>query len=478
MRNLLISLAIIALFLEISGLIWSAKDGPPSEVYRRLSQLPDRGIETPLTNGYFLMIGFAAAATADPVQTGFDMWREAAAASGRRLLDYQRSGRSELRIALDAGDAFPPWIAADPVTEFKKPEALLRMSMDRYARLVSRYERFLDMPFEDWGFGLDGSPHFEEFLLIHRLYVAAGYAQSTHIGWTRLLQDMRVWRTVLAQARTLSVKTAALLMLDDDVTFLSKRLILDRVAPTDELLAMIRPFTKDEYSLRWPIQNQFVIGVSQGRSTVLNPARGIDETSREEAWLEKSARLVPGAFQRVQHPPLKTMLETTVASQRMWDIYAAYYDVTINASESVHSPLPKLDDVARSSSRTLIETLLRPLEFEPDWEVFSLRLMETDARLRLTSLQVLLRQPSLSATVPTRLAEVGFRYYDPFTGLPMLWSETQSMVYSVGRDHMDDGGDPHFDLAVPVAPDAFRHQKIRSRAGSSTAATNPEKRKT
>jgi hypothetical protein len=107
--------------------------------------------------------------------------------------------------------------------------------------------------------------------------------------------------------------------------------------------------------------------------------------------------------------------------------------------------------------------------------MFSLRLMETDARLRLTSLQILLRQPSASSTVPTRLAEVGSRYYDPFTGLPMLWSETQAMIYSVGRDHMDDGGDPHFDLAVPVTLDPSTHENRRIRVGSSTA--KPDKRK-
>jgi hypothetical protein len=477
MRNLLISLAIIALFLEISGLIWSAKDGPPSEVSRRLSQPPDRRIEKPLTNGYFLMIGFAAAATVDPVQTGFDMWREAETAPGRRLFDYHKPGRTELRSTLDAGDAFSAWMAADPVTEFRKPDALLRLSMDRYTTLLTRYERFLDMPFEDWGFGFDGTPRFEEFFLIHRLYVAAGYAQSTQIGWTRLLHDLRTWRNVLAQARTLSVKTAALLLLDDVVAFLSKRLVMDPMAPSDALITMIRPFTKEEYSLRWPIQNQFVIGVSQGRKAGLDPMASFDETIREEEWLAKNARLMPGAFRRVQHPPLTTMLETTVSSQRIWDIYAMYYDLTINASESVHSPLPKLSDVARSSSRTLVETLLRPLEFEPDWDMFSLRLMETDARLRLTSLQVFLRQPSASSTVPTRLAEVGSRYYDPFTGLPMLWSETQAMVYSVGRDHIDDGGDQHFDIAVPVTLDPSAHENRRIRAGSSTAA-KPDKRKT
>jgi hypothetical protein len=187
---------------------------------------------------------------------------------------------------------------------------------------------------------------------------------------------------------------------------------------------------------------------------------GLDEAVRNQEWLARKARLTPDAFRRVQHPPLATLFETAVEAQRVWDTYAMYYDLAIMASETVHSPLPRLRDVARSSRRTLLEAILSPLEFEPDWDVFSVRLMETDAKLRLASLQILLRRPSPSTTIPSRLAEVGPRYYDPFTGLPMLWSDQQARVYSVGRDRLDDGGDPHFDLAVPVTPDPSAQGKV------------------
>lgn len=92
---------------------------------------------------------------------------------------------------------------------------------------------------------------------------------------------------------------------------------------------------------------------------------------------------------------------------------------------------------------------------------------ETDAKLRLASLQLLLRRPSSATTIPNRLAEIGPSYYDPFTGLPMLWSERQAMVYSAGRDRFDDGGDPHFDLAVPVRPAPSQGETQRKAALSS-----------
>ena len=475
MRSAIITIVIIAVFLEVSGLIWSAKNGEPGEAYHRLAQPPDRLIDDPRTNGYFMVVGFAVAAASDPVQAGLDIWREADTDGGLRLFDYRKPGRTELRITLDADEAFPAWISPSPLAEFRKRDALLRLSMERYSILLGRYERFLGMPFEDWGFAHRDVPRLDEFLIIHRLYVAAGYAQSSQLGSTRLQHELQVWRRVLADARTLAIKTAALLILEDDLAFLAKAPAGDSMNRTTALLSVIQPLTKEDYSLRWPIRNEFVLGTSQGRATGLDSMMGADETVRNEEWLARKARLAPDAFRLVQHPRLATMFEAKVDSSRMWDTYALYYDLAIMASETVHSPLPRLRDVARSSPRTLVETLLSPMEFEPEWDQFSLRLMETDARLRLVSLQFLLRRAGTSTTGPNRLAEAGPPYYDPFTGLPMLWSDRQ-VVYSVGRDRIDDGGDPPFDLAVPIASDASKPSASEPvRNGSATGIQRKRK---
>ena len=438
--------------MEISGLIWSAKGDKPSEAYVRLSQPPARRIENPVRNGYFLLLGLTSSATADPLQTGYEVWREAEAGRGQRYFDAAKPGRVELRIMVDAAEAFPAWQAADPIGEFQKPDALFRTTMDRYAVLLKRYEQFLGMPFEDWGFGHVGSPRFEELLIIHRLYVADGFGRQFKLGLTRLQQDLTAWRAILAEAKTISLKTMAMIMLDDDLSLLSK---LSQTRVEDKsVVALVetgaRPLTIEEYSLRWPIQHQFVLATGRSPSLRLDLSGGEAETRANQEWLARKAGLIPNAFERVEHPMVKTVLGMTVESQRMWDAYAAYYEVMIKAVESVRSPLPKLQDVARSSHRTLLETVLRPLEFEPDWEQFTQRLIETDARLRLMSLQVLLRKPSVMKTVPGRLAEVGPGFYDPFTGLPMLWSETQGKIYSIGKDRIDDGGDPNFDISVPA----------------------------
>jgi hypothetical protein len=130
----------------------------------------------------------------------------------------------------------------------------------------------------------------------------------------------------------------------------------------------------------------------------------------------------------------------------------------------VHSPLPKLRDVARNSPLTLLERMANPLEFDPNWEPFAQRLVEPAARLRLASLQIFLRNPAATTTIPTRLAEVGSMYFDPFTGFPMLWSPTQKRLYSVGKDGLDDGGDPSFDISVPLTPAMDPSMAVAKRA--------------
>jgi hypothetical protein len=194
-----------------------------------------------------------------------------------------------------------------------------------------------------------------------------------------------------------------------------------------------------------------MLGYTRGQQTDsdLIPQDDTDGPSKES--LARAAHLLPEMFRAVEHPRLRNFFGFSSSSQRTWDTYAAFYEATIKAADSVHSPLPKLHDITRHSQLTLLERIVNPLEFSPNWEPFSQRLVETDARLRLVSLQILMRKPTATVTIPTRLAEVGSMYFDPFTGFPMLWSPTQNKLYSVGKDLLDDGGDPTFDISVPLA---------------------------
>ena len=452
MRNVIISVCIIGLFLELSGLLWSLKKDNPSETFLALTEPPPRVIEHPLENGYLLLLGMAAPQGQDPIQTGYDIWLESDTRPTKTGFDFTKSGRSELRLPVAVDKLVPEWHASNPLEELQKKDALYRTSADRYRLLVTRYEQWLQMPFEDWGYAHQGTPRIEELLGAHRLYVAGGFTQQTASGLERLSLDLGKWRKVLRDARTLPLKIMATVMIEDDVQLLSGILSQDSVdrSVLARGLDLLQPFTPGEYSLRWPTQSHFTLAYMRNRAAELVPLPEprIDWTPYES--IAHSAHLRSDAFQKVEHPPNRTALTTSPHSQQTWNTYAAYYEAIITTADSVHSPLPKLHDIAKNSQRTFFERVANPLEFEPEWTPFSQRLVETDARLRLVSLQILMRKPTATATIPTRLAEVGSKYFDPFTGLPMLWSPTQRKLYSVGKDHLDDGGDPSFDISVPL----------------------------
>lgn len=454
MRNMIISVCIIGLFLELSGLTWSAKSDKPSEAFVRLSAPPTRNIERPLDNGYFLLLGMAASNGANPVRTGYEIWLEAGASPTEQRFDLDKPGRTELRIPVAFDRVVPEWHTADPLFEFQNKDAAFRSSAPLYAPLVGRYEQWLRMRFEDWGYGRLGSPRIEELLAAHRLYIATGFADQVRTGLDRLTLDIAKWRTVLREARTLPIKMLATVMIEDNVELLSRMLSQTTVNKhvMAQGLSLLQPLTAIEYSLRWPVQNEFMMGYQQSRGETVRGPRHPQSEAPELATVTTLAHLPADAFQKIAHPHNHPGLWLTSNGQRTWDAYASFYDATIKTAETIHSPLPRLRDIAKHSQRTFLERLADPMEFEPQWEPFSQRLVETDARLRLVSLQILMRKPTAPATIPVRLAEVGSMYFDPFTGLPMLWSPTQKKLYSTGKDRLDDGGDVNFDISVPLPP--------------------------
>jgi hypothetical protein len=90
---------------------------------------------------------------------------------------------------------------------------------------------------------------------------------------------------------------------------------------------------------------------------------------------------------------------------------------------------------------------IEPLPF---WDPYVDRMVETDARLRLASLQVWVRRGHQDGDVLSRLAKAGQAYYDPFTGLPMLVNQQKRLLYSVGRDGRDQEGDRLLDVVVSI----------------------------
>jgi hypothetical protein len=473
MKHLIISVVVLWAIFQISSLIWSSKGQPPSATFTRLLEPPPHRLTNPYENGYYYLLGFAADASLNPAKVGHEIWLETTAAPDVSEFIYDKPERSELQIEIPLEEVLPSWNSKNPVSEFRNMHAQLRTVTGRDLILLARYERWLAMPFEDMGFGHHGTPRFVEIFVAHRLYIADGFSRQTTLGMQRLKKDIHMWRSILRDATTIATKVMAQIFITDDLRLLST--LLSQPAVNKTVLAMTPniapPLTAAESSLRWPLQHQFTLGVHGGHASELTTEKQTESLNAHIQWLASTAHLPEQAFRQIAHPHGHSFLGTQLQTRETWEMYANYYDAMIHASEAGQSRLPKLHELPATERQSILENLVNPYPFEPDWEPFQNQLRETDAKMRLASLQVVLRRPSLETTVPNRLAQVGSSYYDPFSGLPMLWSPTQQKIYSVGKDRYDDGGDASFDISVPAIV-ALTPAPKESQAAAPTSKTN------
>ncbi|HSL05577.1 MAG TPA: hypothetical protein VK901_18790, partial [Nitrospiraceae bacterium] len=409
MKHLIIGIAILWVFLVLSSLIWTSKGQPSGATFTRLLEQPQHRLVAPYENGYFYLLGFAAAASLDPAKVGHEIWLETTADPDASNFNYDKSGRSELRIQLPMEQILPSWSSENPASEFRSIRAQLQTITGRDRTVLTRYERWLAMPFEDMGFGHQAIPRFVEIFVGHRLYVADGFSRQTALGMQRLKTDLHTWRNILRDATTITTKVMAQIVITDDLRLLST--LLSQPAINQTVLAMIpdmaSPLTSAESSLRWPLQHQFTLGV-HGKSTDERATEGQTESlNAHQQWLTSTAHLPKQAFRQITHPHGRSFLGIQLQSRETWETYALYYDAMIHATESRQSTLPTLHELEGTSRRGILESLVSPDPFEPDWGPFHYQLRETDARLRLASLQIVLRRPSAQTTVPNRLAQIG-----------------------------------------------------------------------
>jgi hypothetical protein len=448
MKHLAIAAVILWAAFHFGGMLFFSEDHARGDAFARLIEAPLRSVENPYHNGYFFLFGLTAAASLDPAKTGYEIWVDESE-DARPQLTEPRATRADLVYTLPAEPTLSSWEADDPLIEFRKHNAQLRAAMSQYRILLSRYERWIAMPFDDWGFGRRVTPLGQEILAVHRLFVVEGFSNGTAEGLERLGKDFHAWRTVLREAKTIRTKVLAQIVIVDDLQLLSRMLAkpaADRAILTMGLQLTL-PLSTAEYSLRWPVRHQLALAVKDSQTL----KRAGDQQRRRvyEEWLIEQGHLPRDAFESIVHPAVRTVAGS-FRRREPASAYAAYYDAIIKASENNERRLPGMQEVMGALQRGMVERIFTSHPVEPGWETFYAQLIETDTRLRLASLQIQLRRPSPQTAVPTRLAQVGSQYFDPFTGLPMLWSPTQQKLYSVGRDRLDDGGDPTFDISVPA----------------------------
>jgi tetratricopeptide (TPR) repeat protein len=435
-----LSVAFLAGCLGIIALTWLLLEEQPTAAYRSMTSVPQHSLEDSQKNGYFLLLGFGAAPAQDPVQAGIDRRAEEAdrAVTQTCLTGGDHGSGSQQGASAEAAGKF--WKSPDPAAQMRVQASGVKSWVSQAGVAMGRYRQWLSKPFEDWGYGQPVSPHCGVILYAHRLYVAEGFAQDVEAGVARVETDLTAWRTVLGQAKTMPVKMLAADALNDDIAVVSGLLVRPDLDDRwiSRLAKLARPLDQAEQSIRWPMQSQFVLATK-----TLDEALSHDSTG---------ARPIYGSLAAVLPLP----------KQRRFNGYAEYYEVVAKAeAEGRYADLPKPSQFVRTPPYGLADVVVNPIESLvgieplPTWEMFAGRVLETDARLRLASLQAWLRRTPHEQNLLTRVAKAGQGLYDPFTGYPMLVNMKKGVFYSVGRDLKDNDAQERFDVVAQIPPTAL-----------------------
>jgi hypothetical protein len=417
------------------GLVWMVMEAPPSSVYHNLTTSPPRALTDSRKNGYLLLLGFDASAEQDPLQAGYERKVEGSDLQAANACMVGDDGEGLTTAGASANVVRGWFTSADPVAQLKPQAAAVRSWAAQESVALRRYQQWLSMPFEDVGYGEILSPNCAHILLAHRLYLAEGFTQGLSTGLERLETDMGSWRTVLGQSKTLMVKMLAATAVQDDVAIASGLLTRQDLEGTTigRLGKIVRPLDQVELSLRWPMQSHFVWATKTVMTSLKNDKAG----------------------ERPLHVALAAAMPLPV--QRRSNAYADYYEAASKAvAEGRYTNLPKPSSFIRTPAVSALDYVANPIEHIigieplPSWDPYVGRMVETDAGLRLASLQAWIRRGPQEGNVLTRLAKAGQAYYDPFTGLPMLVNQQRGVMYSVGQDGKDQEGDSLRDVVATI----------------------------
>ncbi len=431
-----LSCTLVALGIGAIGLVWAIMEEPPSSAFRNLTTSPQRRVSDINKNGYLLLLGFDAPRGQDPIQAGYERKpdlhdADKALACLGGASDVPHAGQSDV-----SAKALSGWFkGSDPAGRFKLHRDSIGKLAGQTGPMLSRYGQWHKLSFEDWGYGQGISPPCAEINFAHRLYVAEGFAQGTDIGIDRLEMDLEAWRIALGQARTLPVKTLALQAMNDDITVASGLLI----SPDFEgkhlgrLAKMLRPLDQDELSVRWPMQSELV-----------HAAKSFDAQLKV-------------AKEKKQTVPAAVASFLPLPKQRRLNDYADYYEASSKASaEGQYGALPRWSNYISFPADSVKDYFVNPVEnvigLEPlaPWDLYNGLVVDTEAHLRLASLQAWIRRGPQDAELLPRIAKAGQKFYDPYTGFPMLVNLKKRVLYSVGHDGKDQDGDSQSDVVVAI----------------------------
>jgi hypothetical protein len=425
---------------------------PPSSTFHSFTTTPQQTLSGAQKNAYTLLAGIDAPVGQDPLRAGHE--RKSEIGEGPTALGcFGNPGPETGDRSSASASAMRGWVrGSDPIGQFKSNQETIQGWGSRHQLTLERYRQWQKLPFEDWGFGQPGSPPCGAMAFAHQLHVADGFVQGTDVAVDRLETDMEMWRVVLGQARTLPVKMLALQAINDDIALASSMLVRSdfETKHLGRITKFVRPLDQTELSLRWPMQSELV------------SAAKIYESQLQAA--------------RAEGQPLSAMVASALPlpKQRRLNDYAKYYEASYQATgEKQYGSLPKWKDYVRFPAAGVMDYLTNPIENLvgveplPAWDLYNGMMVDTDAHLRLASLQAWLRRGSPEGNLSAKIAKAGQNFYDPYTGLPMLVNQKKGVLYSVGHDGKDQDADPQVDVVVELPVTYTSAGQAKSSAASS-----------
>ncbi|MBX3318565.1 MAG: hypothetical protein KF890_01665 [Nitrospira sp.] len=431
---MVVSALVVALVIGVIALTWVIMEEPPSQTFQSFTTIPQQTLSDSKKNGYPLLLGIDAAEGQDPEQGSSVPSSNINAGKAALTCFGSPVGTGERPHA--SAEVMKKWFRGpDPIGQFKSQQGTIKGLGNEHQLLLDRYGRWQRLPFEDWGYGKPVSLPCGTVAFAHQLHVADGFGQNMDQGVSRLETDMEAWRIALSQARTLPMKMLALQAINDDIAVASGLLVRSDFdgAHLGRLTKLLRPLDQGELSIRWPMQNELVTA-SKTYDEQLKTARAEAETTPTTV-----ASLLP------------------LPKQRRLNDYARYYEASYKAAgEGQYGSLPKWKSYIQFPAATFMDYFTNPIENMvgleplPRWDEYNGLVVDTDAHLRLASLQAWLRRVPADGDLLARLAKAGQSFYDPYTGLPMLVNMKKGVLYSVGHDGKDQDGDPEFDVVAEI----------------------------
>lgn len=437
----LISLVIFSLGCAILlvgglGLAWVSLEQKPNRAFQDLMGVRPQPTEDPNRNGALYLLGFDAPESKNPIQAGLAIQNERTdlrSVNGCLTLDDPAASQT----GNAATSTLARWYREDiPSANFKGKVVMLKEGLTGGALPMARYQKWLTLPFDDVGYGQAATPDCRLILDVHRLFVAEGFAQGLDQGIERIETEAAVWRGVLRKARTLETKLLAVAAVRDGARVVSGLLTMPELDARylSRLGKVVSPLDGVEQSLRWPMQHEFLLEKKRIEMALRTDHQSV------RPWYMAGVALMP------------------LPNQRILNTYADYYEDLIKSVETARTmpTMPSPYAYVRTPAERMLDYLMNPvnnlLEVPPGpaWKQPIGQVRETDALLRLASLQAWIRRGAADVDVRTRVAKAGQDFYDPFTGYPMLINQANNRLYSVGTNGKDDDAAAEKDVSVRI----------------------------